>query len=124
MIKYKKWKEIPWKKIQLFVYDLQFKIYCHAKDCKFGLVRHYQHKLVKSVEARLLSIRTVSQNNSRIKTLRNLFEKQKYRCGKCNLYLLPIQIVELHHTLDGEKKRTGEIKFVHGHCHDQIHSAK
>jgi retron-type reverse transcriptase len=31
---------------------------------------------------------------------------------------------KLHHTLDKERKRTGEIKFVHSHCHDRIHLTK
>jgi hypothetical protein len=29
--KYKNWKEILWNNIQLKVYNLQHKIYCHAK---------------------------------------------------------------------------------------------
>ena len=36
--------------------------------------------------------------------------------------MLPSDIIELHHQLDFEGKRTGTITFVHGHCHDQIHS--
>jgi RNA-directed DNA polymerase len=63
MIKYKAWSEIHWKSINVFIYDLQRKIYYHAGRNEIGLVRHYQHQLVKSVEARLLSIRTVSQDN-------------------------------------------------------------
>lgn len=62
-MKYKSWKTIPWNNIQTFIYDLQYKIYCHAKTNEIGLVRHYQHKLVRSEEARLLAVRTVSQDN-------------------------------------------------------------
>lgn len=61
--KYKKWKDILWNEIQIFVYDLQNKIYCHTKTNEMGLVRHYQHRLVKSFEARLLAVRIVSQDN-------------------------------------------------------------
>jgi RNA-directed DNA polymerase len=66
----------------------------------------------------------LSQENPRIKTLQNLFKKQNYTCPHCNLFLLPNDIIELHHELDFEGKRTGIIRFVHGHCHDQIHSTK
>lgn len=34
------------------------------------------------------------------------------------------EIVELHHHLDSNGKRTGKVTFVHGHCHDQLHSTK
>lgn len=64
----------------------------------------------------------LSQENPRIKTLRNLFKKQSYLCSYCKLHLLPEEVIELHHILNLEGKRTGEVKFIHGHCHDQIHS--
>jgi hypothetical protein len=38
MIIYKELTEIPWDNVQLFVYDLQNKIYCHAKKNEIGLV--------------------------------------------------------------------------------------
>lgn len=63
IMKYKKWVEIPWKSIHIFVYDLQCKIYYHTGNNNKGLIRYYQHKLIKSVEARLLSVRYVSQDN-------------------------------------------------------------
>jgi len=62
-IRYKNWNEIPWKSIEIFVYDLQKIIYYHAKKTQIGLMRHYQHKLVKSKESRYLSVRQVSQDN-------------------------------------------------------------
>jgi N-terminal domain of reverse transcriptase len=65
MIIYKEWTKIHWDRVQVFVYDLQNKIYCHAKMNKIGLVRHCQSKLVKSMEAKLLAIRSVSQGNRR-----------------------------------------------------------
>ena len=66
----------------------------------------------------------MSLENPRIKSLRNLFKKQKYTCSYCKLHLLPDEIVELHHHLDSNGKRTGKVTFVHGHCHDQLHSTK
>jgi RNA-directed DNA polymerase len=66
----------------------------------------------------------LSQANPRIKNLRNLFKKQNYLCAKCGLNLLPGEIIELHHSLDLNFKRTGEISSVHGHCHDPIHTTR
>ena len=63
-----------------------------------------------------------SYSNLRIKSLRGLFNKQNYLCSHCGLFLLPDEIIELHHVLDENLNRTGEICFVHGHCHDKIHS--
>jgi len=60
---YVKWNEICWNVVQLYVYDLQNKIYCHAKANEIGLVRYCQRKLVKSIEARFLAVRSVSQDN-------------------------------------------------------------
>jgi RNA-directed DNA polymerase len=57
------WKEIDWKSIESFVYDLQYKIYCHAKKNEISLVRYFQRKLVNSKEGKLLAIRLVSQDN-------------------------------------------------------------
>jgi hypothetical protein len=34
IIKYKKWEKIPWNSIQIDVYDLQNKIFYHAKNDK------------------------------------------------------------------------------------------
>jgi len=87
IIIYKEWEKIPWDKVQSFVYNLQNKIYCHAKKDEIGLVRHCQSKLVKSMEAKLLAVRLISQDNR-------------------------------------GKVRTGDVRFIHGHCHDQIHSTK
>jgi RNA-directed DNA polymerase len=155
MTRHEKWKEIQWKKIHLYVYDLQHKIYCHAKDCKISLVRHFEHKLIKSIEARLLSVRMVSQDNrgkvtTGVDKISNLSPRDRLRLterlvlnGKASpirrvfipksdgsLRSLGIPTIKdrakqkLHHTLDKERKRTGEIKFVHSHCHDRIHLTK
>jgi hypothetical protein len=51
------------KSVHIFVYDLQCKIYYHAGKNETGFIRHYQQKLIKSMEARLRSLPTVSQDN-------------------------------------------------------------
>jgi RNA-directed DNA polymerase len=65
----------------------------------------------------------LSKENPRIKNLKNLFRKQKFKCPVCEQYLISGEIIELHHYLDQDKNRTGEIAFVHGHCHDQLHKS-
>ncbi len=64
----------------------------------------------------------LSYSNPRIKSLKGLFIKQNYLCSHCGSFLLPNEIIELHHVFDDNLNRTGEICFVHGHCHDSIHS--
>jgi len=66
--------------------------------------------------------RRLSFSNPRIKSLRNLINKQKYLCSHCGSLLLPGEVIELHHLKDKNNENTGEIRFVHGHCHDNIHS--
>jgi len=66
----------------------------------------------------------LSLTNVRIRTLTNLFCKQKYKCFHCQLPLTQNDVIELHHELDSNGERNGKIAFVHGHCHDQIHSNK
>jgi len=63
MIKNLKWNEIQWKVVSAQIYDLRYKIYCHANNNQHDIVRYYQHKLVKSQEARLLAVRAVTQDN-------------------------------------------------------------
>ena len=75
-------------------------------------MRHYQHKLVKSKESRYLSVRQVSQDN-----------RGKVSTGIDGISkLTPEQRLILAQKIDFEGKRTGTITFVHGHCHDQMHS--
>lgn len=61
--RYQNWKDIPWSKIKLEIYNLQYKIYCHAKKNNIGLIRHLQRQLVKLLEAKLLAVRGISQDN-------------------------------------------------------------
>jgi RNA-directed DNA polymerase len=108
--------------------------YIDQKGKVFILDRHDKTKVRKFVkikagasiyDGRLVYFaERMSLGNSRIKSLRNLFKKQNYLCSHCKLYLLPEEIVELHHYLDLGGKRTGKVTFVHGHCHDQLHSTE
>ena len=61
--KYENWKTVPWKRIQIIIYNLQLKIYYHTKKNEIGLVRYYQKRLVKLKESKLLAVRMVSQDN-------------------------------------------------------------
>jgi len=61
--KYNNWKDIPLNKVQLKIYNLQYQIYCHAKNNQISLVRHCQRKLIKLEESKLLAVRMVSQDN-------------------------------------------------------------
>jgi RNA-directed DNA polymerase len=104
----------------------------HSQDKVYILDRHDKTLVRKFIKIKpnysvyngdlIYFAKRLSQENPRIKTLRNLFRKQSYKCPVCSEYLLPGEIIELYHYLDRQNKRTGEIAFVHGHCHDQIHS--
>jgi len=100
---------------QSFILDRHDK----TKVCKFVKIKAnasiYDGNLVYFAER-------LSLSNPRIKNLRNLIVKQKYSCFHCGLLMLPGEVIELHHLLDKYNERTGEIRFVHGHCHDYIHS--
>ena len=58
-----KWKNIDWKSVHIKVYDLQYQIFCSAKKGDINLVRYYQRMLVKSNYAKLLAVRSVTQDN-------------------------------------------------------------
>jgi len=86
-------------------------------------------KIVK-IEARayiydanlLCFVKRLLLSNSRIKSLRNLFAEQNYSCHYCGLLFMPDDVIELHYAFDNMNKDTGKVRFVHGHCHDSIHS--
>jgi RNA-directed DNA polymerase len=63
----------------------------------------------------------MSLHNARMKRLWNLMKKQGKTCALCNLEFRPDDVIELHHVLNEEKKRTKKLQFVHGHCHDALH---
>lgn len=58
-----KWKNIDWKSVHIKVYDLQNQIFCSAKKGNINLVCYYQRTLVKSQHAKLLAVRSVTQDN-------------------------------------------------------------
>jgi RNA-directed DNA polymerase len=63
--------------------------------------------------------------SSKIRKLTGLFKKQKHKCFFCTELILPGDVVEIHHILKANSsKQTGEIKFVHGYCHDILHKTK
>jgi len=98
---------------------LQHKIYYHTGKNKIGLVRHYQHKLVKSIGARLLSVKLVSQGNKEKVTAgidRRIYSKDRTTLIRIAMYFYrPETLLSLHNELDFESKRTGiaTIKFTH-----------
>lgn len=61
--KYTNWKDIFWNKIQIKVYNLQYKTYCNTKKIQMGLVLYCQRRLVKLEENKLLVVRIISQDN-------------------------------------------------------------
>lgn len=63
-------------------------------------------------------------HHPRTKNLRSLLTKQDFSCARCGLVFTPTDVIELHHVLDKEGVITGKMEFVHGFCHDQIHSTK
>lgn len=63
----------------------------------------------------------MSYHNARMKRLLNLLRSQEFRCKKCKLRFMPEDVIELHHVLDCQKERTGQIEFMHVHCHDSEH---
>lgn len=106
--------------------------YVTGDERSFILDRHDKTKVRKFVKVKanasiydgdlVYFAKRLSLSNPRIKSLRNLMNKQNYLCSHCDLLLLPGDVIELHHLKNGNDKQTGEIRFVHGHCHDFIHS--
>jgi len=54
-----------------------------------------------------------------MKRLHVLLKKQSYSCSYCKLVFKPTDIIELHHVHE-HGRRSGDIEFIHGHCHDLI----
>lgn len=57
------WSELDWSSIQILVYDLQKKIYNSKLKGKLGEMQFYQNNLTNSIEAKLLAVRWVTQDN-------------------------------------------------------------
>lgn len=59
-----KWSAIPWRKIRERVLKLQRVIYKASIIGDIRKVRHFQHLLVNSTDAKLLAVRRVTQDNT------------------------------------------------------------
>nr|YP_009364132.1 hypothetical protein [Hydrodictyon reticulatum]AQU64514.1 hypothetical protein [Hydrodictyon reticulatum] len=58
------WKSIDWAVVQKKIFKWQQEIYLASKNGDKCLVRHLQHQLLNSLEAKLLAIRKVTQDNT------------------------------------------------------------
>jgi hypothetical protein len=58
-----KWSEIDWPKVEHNIFNLQKKIYNETKIGNTEKARKYQKVLVKSIEARILAVRRITQDN-------------------------------------------------------------
>ena len=62
------WNEIDWRKVELSVFKLQKRIYQASKSDNIRKLRRLQKTLLNSYNAKLLSVRRVSQDNQGKKT--------------------------------------------------------
>ena len=97
-----------------------------------ALNRHDKAKVRKHVKIKsgvsiydssmtLYFAKRLPSTHPRSKNLIRIFRRQNYSCPVCDTMFKPMDIYELHHVLNENGKRTGEIQWVHAHCHDQIH---
>jgi RNA-directed DNA polymerase len=63
-----KWESLNWKKIHLRVWRIQKQIYCCSKELDFNGVTKLQKILINLLEAKLLAVRKVTQDNRGKKT--------------------------------------------------------
>ncbi len=63
--KYKRWKSINWKEVNIFVKRLQMRISKAVKEKKFGKVKSLQWLLTKSYYAKLLAVKRVTSNKGK-----------------------------------------------------------
>ncbi|WP_220468241.1 reverse transcriptase domain-containing protein [Wolbachia pipientis] len=63
-----KWRTIPWRKLEKFVFKLQKRIYQAAKCNDIKKVHKLQRLLLNSMSAKLLAVRKVTQDNRGKKT--------------------------------------------------------
>jgi len=60
------WKSIDWAQTRKTVFKWQMEIYKASKSNEAGsiqTVRKYQHRIIESIEAKLLAVRRVTQDN-------------------------------------------------------------
>jgi len=78
-----KWEDIDWNRVEKYVFKLQKLIYRASSRGKFRKMRKYQKLLTKSYYARLLAVRSVTQDNHGKKTagvdgIKNLSPTQRF----------------------------------------------
>jgi len=125
------------KKAKLYCFNVRGWSFGYEEKGKtFILNRHDQTNVRKHVKIKagasiydgdlIYFAKRLSFSNPRIKNLKNLISKQKFLCSYCEDFLLPGQIIELHHYTNeySNKNNREKISFVHAHCHDSIHSTK
>ena len=108
--------------------------YINEKGKTIALDRHDKTKVRKFVKVKtgaslydgnlLYFADRLSYHHPRTKKLKPLLRQQNFACVQCGLLLTPSDIIELHHVVDESGKRIGKTVFVHGFCHDQVHSTK
>jgi RNA-directed DNA polymerase len=62
------WSDLPWRKLEQYVYRLQKRIYRASERGNQVAVHRLQHLLMRSRSARLLAVRRVTQDNQGKKT--------------------------------------------------------
>lgn len=62
------WADLPWRKLEVWVYRLQKRIYRATRNGNTQAVHSLQRLLLKSEAARLLAVRRVTQDNAGKKT--------------------------------------------------------
>jgi len=62
-ILYTRWKDVNWVSTKSKVFEWQQAIYSASKIGDIKTVRKYQHRIMGSMDAKLLSVRRVTQDN-------------------------------------------------------------
>jgi RNA-directed DNA polymerase len=78
------WNQIDWRKVELYVFKLQKKIYQASIESNVKKMRRLQKTLSNSYRAKLLAVRRVSQDNSGRKTagidgVKSLTPKKRFK---------------------------------------------
>ena len=60
---YTRWKDLDWASTKSKVFEWQRAIYSASKDGDIKTVRKYQHRIIGSLDAKLLAVRRVTQDN-------------------------------------------------------------
>jgi len=56
--------------------------------------------------------------------LATVLKRQKGKCKHCGMLFMPDDLIETHHQLNAEGKRTGKLDALHRHCHDKVHGSR